>query len=156
MYVSSYRSGEWRTGQNSLLLLMLLISSAVNCSSCQQAQEYKRLVSLLPFAQRHQSSVPSPTPSIRYIAFGHVRGWTASVRWWGCGIWRLFGGGSWKGWLFTGMCCFYHHLHEEKSLLDLQKLIWFFVFPFLQKKEWGIQWVIACNVWVWDVCLCSR
>lgn len=32
----------------------------------------------------------------------------------------------------------------------------FFCFLFLQKKEWGIQWVIACSLRVWDACLWSR
>lgn len=157
MYVISYGSDEWRTGQNSLLLLMLLTSSAVNRSSCKQAQDYQRPMSLLLFAQRDWSSLPSFAVSIKYIAFGHTSGWTTSVHQYGCGSWRVFGGGSWEGWLFMGMRCFHHPLHEEKSFLDLWKGIQVFCFSFfLQKKEWGIEWVTACNVLVWDACLCSR
>lgn len=66
----------------------------MNCSSCQQEQEYKRLVTLLPFTQTDWSSVPSLAASIRYIALGRARRWTTSVRQRGCGSLRLFGDGS--------------------------------------------------------------
>lgn len=92
----------------------------------------------MPFTQTYQSSMPSLTASIRYITFSHVRGWTISVHQRSCGSWRLFGAGSWKGWLFMRLCCFYCHLPEEKSLLDLQKWICFFFCR--RKNEEFSQW----------------
>lgn len=57
------------------------------------------------------------------------------------GVGGFFGGGSWEGWLFMGMCCFHHPLHEEKSFLDLWKGIQVFCFSFFSAKEGMRNWV---------------
>lgn len=118
---------------------MFLISGAMNRWSCNQAWQYKRQGSFCHFP-REMSSVPNLFASLRYITISRVRGLTISAHCWGCGSWRLFGGGSWKGWLLMGICCFNYCLHKQSSLLDLQKLICIFVFYHLLKKEWGT-WV---------------
>lgn len=122
-------------GNEDLAKTTLPISSAVNCSSCQQAQEYKKPVSLVLFTQSYWSATPSLAASIRYVTFSHAKGWTTSVCQRGWRRWRLFGAGSWNGWLFMRLCCFYCHLPEEKSLLDLQKLMFFFSFFCRRKNE---------------------
>lgn len=143
MFFISFVSEEWRTGQTSFLLWVLLIIHIVSCSSCQRAQqtagEFTGIV-------LERSVCAKPGASIQ--SFSCVRGCTGSACQQGYRNWRVFGGGNWKGWLFMEMCCFYLHLHDEKSVLGVQKLIFYYYFSlfFLQKKEPIMQWGIACNV----------
>lgn len=142
MFFISFVSGEWRTSQtNFLLWVFLIINTGAILSASTGVQKAGAFTAIV----LKRSVCAKPGASIR--AFSCVRGCTTSAFQQGYRNWRVFGGGSWKGWLFMGCAASIstHMMKFSPRCPEIDFLLLFFSF-FLQKKEQRMQWGIACNV----------